>query len=81
MKRYGKPEYYYAEIVVNQKPLEPKSRAFSSRFQNQGSLKNFVNKAKAGSIKNLGLLMPSYLSPLSVVGSDPGAPAYLRIKD
>lgn len=81
MRRYSKPEYYYAEIVVNQAPLEPRSRAFSSRFQSQDSLKNFVKKAKAGSIKNLGRLMPSYLSPISVVGSDPGAPAYLRIKN
>ena len=79
MKRYSKPHYYYAEIVVNQTPVEPRSRSFSSGFQSQDSLKNFVAKAKAGNFKNLGRLMPSYLSPLSVVGNDPDAPAYLRI--
>ena len=71
MNRYNKPQYYYAEIVVNQIPVEPRSRAFSSAFQNKDNLKNFVKKAKAGSFKNLGRLLPSYLSPLSVVGSDP----------
>lgn len=81
MKRYNKPQYYYAEIVVNQTPLQPRSRAFSSVFQSQDSLKNFVKKAKAGSFKNLGRLMPSYLTPLSVVGTDPNAPAYLRINN
>jgi len=81
MNRYNKPHYYYAEIVVNQTPLEPRSRAFSSGFLSPDSLKNFAKKAKAGSFKNLGRLMPSYLSPLSVVGSDPGAPAYLRINN
>ena len=81
MKRYSKPEYYYAEVVVNQISLEPRSRAFSSQFNSYDNLKNFVKKAKSGSFKNLGRLMPSYLSPLNVVGSDPGAPAYLRIKN
>ena len=81
MKRYNKPQYYYAEIVVNQTPLEPRSRSYSSGFQGTDSLKNFAKKAKVGSFKNLGRLMPSYLSPLSVVGSDPGAPAYLRINN
>ena len=81
IKRYNKPQYYYAEIVINQTPLEPRSRAYSSGFQSPDSLKNFAKKAKAGSFKNLGRLMPSYLSPLSVVGSDPGAPAYLRINN
>ena len=81
MKRYYKPQYYYAEIVVNQTPLEPGSRAFSSGFQSPDSLKNFAKKAKAGSFKNLGRLIPSYLSPISVVGSDPGAPVYLRINN
>ena len=81
MKRYSKPQYYYAEIVVNQTSLEPRSRAFSSSFQSQDSLKNFTKRAKAGGFKNLGRLMPSYLSPISIVGSDPGAPAYLRIKN
>ncbi len=81
MYRYNKPQFYYAEITVNQMPLSPKSRAFSPRFQSEDSLKNFVKKAKAGSVKNLGRLMPSYLSPLRIVGSDPDAPAYLRINN
>ena len=33
MYRYSKPQYYYAEVVVNQMPLSPKSRSFSPRFQ------------------------------------------------
>ena len=78
MKRYRKPEYYYAEIVINQIPIEPRSRAFSSKFQSKDSLKNFVKKAKLGSFKNSGRLLPSYLSPLNIVGSNPEAPAYLR---
>ena len=39
MKRYSKPEFYYAEIVVNNRSLEPRSRAFSSRLKNIDSLK------------------------------------------
>ena len=81
MKRYNKPDYYYAEILVDQVPIKPQSRAFSSSFRNQDSLKNFVQMAKVGSIKNLGRLMPSYLSPLNVVGSDLNAPVFLRIKN
>ena len=81
MKRYRKPEYYYAEIVVNQSPVEPQPRAYSSRFQSKDSLKNFIKKAETGSVKNLGRLMPSYLSPVALVGSDKGAPIYLRIKN
>lgn len=78
MNRYNKPEYFYAEILVNQRPLSPRSRAFSSKFQSEDSLRNFVKKAKSGSAKNLGRLIPSYLTPLSIVGSDQDAPAYLR---
>ena len=81
MNRYNKPHYYYAEIVVNQTPLEPRSRAFSSVFQSPSSLKNFVKKAKSGSFKNLGRLMPSYLTPSSVVGSNSDTTAYLRINN
>lgn len=81
MYRYSKPQYYYAELLVNQMPLIPKPRAFSPRFQSEDSLKNFVKKAKVGSVKNMGRLIPSYLSPLRIVGSDPGAPAYLRINN
>ena len=80
MMRYSKPEYYYAEIVVNNSPIDPQSRAFSSRLGSRDSLKNFVKLAKSESYKNLGRLIPSYLTPLSVVGSDPNAPTYLRIK-
>jgi hypothetical protein len=81
MNRYNKPLYYYAEIIVNQKPVSPKSRAFSSRFQSEDSLKNFVKKAKVGSVKNLGRLIPSYLAPRDIVGSDSDAPAYLRMNN
>ena len=81
MNRYNKPQYYYAEITVNQISISPQSRAFSSRFQSEDSLKNFVKKAKVGSVKNSGRLMPSYLTPLRIVGSDPNAPAYLRINN
>lgn len=78
MNRYNKPEYYYAELVVNESPLSPKARAFSSKFQNEESLDSFVEKAMIGSIENYGRLMPSYLAPNSVVGNDLDAPAYLR---
>ena len=46
MNRYSKPQYYYAEVIVNQTVLKPNSRAFSSKFQNKLSLDNFVKKAK-----------------------------------
>ena len=78
MNRYSKPEYYYAEITVNGSPINPKSRALSSKFQSEDSLKNFVKKAKVGSSKNLGGLIPSYLTPHRIVGSDPDAPVYFR---
>ena len=81
MNRYNKPLYYYAEILVNGQPISPKSRAFSTRLQSEESLKNFVKKAKAGSKKNLGRLIPSYLAPRGIVGSEPDAPAYLRINN
>lgn len=79
MYRYNKPQYYYAEITVNQMPLSPRSRAFSPRFQSEDSLKNFVKKAKVGSVKNIGRLIPSYLTPVNIAGSYSDAPAYLRI--
>jgi hypothetical protein len=81
MNRYNKPLYYYVEILVNGQPISPKSRAFSSRLQSEESLKNFVRKAKVGSVKNLGRLIPSYLAPRDIVGSDSGAPAYLRMNN
>ena len=79
MYNYNKPEYYYAEITVNRVPLVPRSRAFSSRLKNEDSLKNFVKKAKNGSGKNSGRLMPSYLTPANIAGINLDAPAYLRI--
>ena len=79
MYRYNKPQYYYAEITVNKMPLSPRSLAFSPRFQSDDSLKNFVKKAKVESVKNLGRLIPSYLTPANIVASDSDAPAYLRI--
>ena len=81
MNHYRKPSHFYAELAVNQTSLEPKSRAFSSSFQTRNSLENFAKTAKARGFKNLGRLMPSYLSPLNIVGSDAGAPTYLRIKN
>ena len=45
MNRYNKPQYYYAEIVVNQKPLNPKSRAFSSTFQSEDKFEEFCKKS------------------------------------
>lgn len=81
MNRYSKPQYYYAEIIVHQMPLNPKSRAFSPKLQSEDRLKNFVKKAKVGSVKNLGRLLPSYLTPLRIVGGDLNAPAYLRINN
>ena len=80
MKRYSKPEYYYAEIFVNQTTLPPRSRAYSSSFKNADDLRNFVNKAKSRSFKNLGRLMPSFLSPFNTVGGDSGA-CFLRINN
>ena len=78
INRYSKPKYYYSEIVVNNKPLEPSSRAFSNNLQNIDKLNNFIRKAKLEYKKNYGRLMPSYLTPISIVGSDKYAPTYLR---
>jgi hypothetical protein len=81
MNRYHKPDYFYAELTANQIPISPQRSAFSSNLQNEGSLNNFVRKAKVRSIDNFGRLMPSYLAPLKVVGNDPDAPAYLRVEN
>lgn len=78
MKRYGKPDYYYAEIVINGRPTEPERRAFSPKLRSEGSLMNFVEMAKLGSAINKGFLMPSYLAPMEIVGINEDAPAYLR---
>ena len=78
INRYSKPKYYYSEIVVNNKPLESSSRAFSNNLQNKDKLNNFIRKAKLEYKKNYGRLMPSYLTPISIVGSDKYAPTYLR---
>ena len=81
MNRYNKPSYYYAEILVNNKPTNPKSRAFSSTLKSEESLKNFTEKAKVGSLNNKGRLLPSYLAPRGINAGDPKAPAYLRINN
>ena len=79
MNRYNKPEYYYAEIAINQIPLTPSSRAFSTKFQSEESLKNFVKKCKVRSTKNIGGLIPSYLTPAYITDSDSDSPVYQRV--
>lgn len=81
MNRYSKPQYYYAQVIVNQTVLKPNSRAYSSKFQNKLSLDNFVKKAKIGSSKNYGRLIPSYLTPRDVLGTESSSPVYLRINN
>lgn len=81
MNRYNKPEYYYAEVTCGNQVLEPSSRAFSSRIKNRDSLYNFVDKAKASSVNNIGRLIPSYLTPYAIAGSDLDAPVYLRTQN
>ena len=81
MKRYKKPDFYYAEININNTSLKPSARARSTNLSNERALNNFVKKARAESFKNAGRLIPSYLAPFSIVGADLEAPTYLRVRN
>ena len=67
MNRYNKPEYYYAEVICGNQVLEPSSRAFSSRIKNRDSLYNFVDKAKASSVNNIGRLIQVISLPMQLL--------------
>lgn len=75
--RYRLPEYYYAEVLIGSTPQPMNAKSFSSKFRSRESLNNFMQKARQGMTRNSGKLMPSYVAPDAVRGSDPSAPIYL----
>ena len=74
--RYRLPEYYYAEVLIGSKAQQMNAQSFSSKFRSRESLNNFMQKARQGMTSNSGKLMPSYIAPDAVRGSDPDAPIY-----
>tara|TARA_B100001769_G_C22087052_1_gene586066 strand:- start:901 stop:1449 length:549 start_codon:yes stop_codon:yes gene_type:complete len=79
MNRYTKPNYYFAEVLVSNKPQAIRGRPFSQNFKSRASLDKFVQKTKSLSSKNLGQLMPSFITPLSIKGSyNFSDPTYIR---
>ena len=79
MNRYTKPNYYFAEVLVGNKPQAIRGRPFSRNFKSRASLDKFVRKTKSLSSKNFGQLMPSFITPLSITGSyDFSDPTYIR---
>lgn len=75
--RYRQPQFYYAEVVVGGTPQRMNAKSFSSNFRSRESLNNFMQKTRQGMSRNHGKLIPSYVAPFSVRGSDPNAPIYL----
>lgn len=75
--RYRLPQFYYAEVIVGDSPQKMNAKSFSSNFKSRESLNNFMQKTRQGMAKNYGKLIPSYVAPISVRGSDPNAPIYL----
>lgn len=75
--RYRLPQFYYAEVMVGDAAQMMNAKAFSSNFRSRESLNNFMQKTRQGMTRNYGKLIPSYIAPISVRGSDPNAPIYL----
>tara|TARA_B100000035_G_scaffold196642_1_gene168018 strand:+ start:170 stop:775 length:606 start_codon:yes stop_codon:yes gene_type:complete len=75
--RYRLPQFYYAEVVVGDSAQKMNAKSFSSNFRSLESLNSFMQKTRQGMSRNYGKLIPSYIAPISVRGSDPNAPIYL----
>jgi hypothetical protein len=79
MNRYSSPTYYFAEVLLGNRAQQYNQNAFSRNFNSKESLNSFKNKAKTGSLRNKGRLMPSYFAPISFQSStEEVTPIYLR---
>ena len=65
MHNYSTPTFYFVDVAVGNQAQKYNQSAFSRNFSSKESINTFINKAKAGSPRNIGRLIPSYLAPTS----------------
>lgn len=79
MNRYSAPTYYFVDVSLGRKSQNYNQNAFSRNFSSKESINTFINKAKAGSVQNMGRLVPSYLAPVSFqAANEESTPIYYR---